>query len=379
MTENDRTFLKAEIAQLNNNDRQKLYKRAAQLRKTLQKPTMRPAVGLLPDDDEDYANVKVRARSSSLDELVVKLLRDDAEQTHFEAEPSEYATILSVYKSRVDVWLHGEVFEARLTPELIQKQQTEIAVGDHVVIEEREGIQFLTRVLRRKTKLSRPDPGIAARERVVVANVDTVVITVSVSAPPLHPRIIDRYLIAIQKGGAKPVIVLNKADLLEGEGDLELLRPYRDQDIPVLAVSAEDGTGIEALRGHLLGGTSAFVGHSGVGKSSLVRALLPSIEIEIGDVSAGNRRGSHTTRRSTLYPLDDNSRVIDTPGVREFGLWKIDQDELAWHFPEFEGCECRFRDCTHTHEPGCGVLVAVEDGRVSPHRYDTFIRLRESM
>lgn len=340
---------------------------------------MRPARGGGFDDDEDCGNVKVRQRSSSLDDLVVKILRDDAEQTHFESEPDEYGTILSVYKSRVDVWLRGEVFEARLTPELIQKQQTEIAVGDHVITEDREGICFLTRVLRRKTKLSRPDPGVAARERVVVANVDTVVITVSVSAPPLHPRIIDRYLIAIQKGGAKPVIVLNKADLLDSEDDIELLRPYRDQRIPVILVSAEQGIGVEELRGHLSRGTSAFVGHSGVGKSSLVRALLPGLEILVGGVSEGNRRGSHTTRRSTLYPLNEDARVIDTPGVREFGLWQIDQDELSWHFPEFANCNCKFRDCTHTHEPGCGVLTAVESGRVSAHRYDTFIRLRESL
>ncbi len=330
-------------------------------------------------DDEEGGRVKTRQRSSSLDDYILKLLRTDAEELLSENEPELFATVLSVNKHRVWINFQGVESEVRLTTELQLKQQTEIAVGDHVVLERRAEHQFVTRVLRRKTKLSRPDPGGANHERVIVANVDLVVVTVSVSAPPLHPRIIDRYLIAIQKGGARPVIVLNKADLITSDADWELLRPYREQGVPVISVSAEQGMGMAELRSALQGTTSAFVGHSGVGKSSLVRALIPGLDVLIGGVSDGNLRGTHTTRRSTLYALDATSQLIDTPGIREFGLWQLGKEELAWHFPEFQGLACKFRDCTHSHEPGCAVRDAVEAGTVSRHRFETFLRLLESL
>ena len=134
---------------------------------------------------------------------------------------------------------------------------------------------------------------------------------------------------------------------------------------------------VELVRGRVC----AFVGHSGVGKSSLINALHPDVSAREGDVSEAHGRGTHTTTASTLYELRDGTRVIDTPGIRSFGLWKINAEELRWYFPEFDAlrASCRFGDCTHSHEPGCGVRAGVESGQIAAARYDTYLRMLGSL
>ena len=251
------------------------------------------------------------------------------------------------------------------------------AVGDEVEIGlAKDGETWkLHRILPRRSQLSRPDVGNAHQERVIVANVETVVIVVSVVSPPLHPRLIDRYLIAIQRGGAQPVICVNKLDLLEDETELEVLEPYVSLNVPIVRCSTTTGRGIEDLRTLLLGRVAAFVGHSGVGKSSVMNALYPSLHRDTGEISEGYGRGTHTTTASQLFELPGGTRLIDTPGIRSFGLWQMSSDELKWYFPEFEGLHCRFNDCSHTHEPGCAVREAAESGAIHAVRYDTYLRL----
>ena len=338
---------------------------------------MRPAS--FGDEDDSPVRLKLRPKSSSLDDIVLRLLREEAEAPVNGDQIGDSATILTVHKGRCEVMVGSELFSCELSPELERTQQTSIAVGDHVVLRERAGHRIVERVLPRKTKLSRPDPSTETRERVIVANIDVVVIVVSVVSPPLHPRLIDRYLVAIQRGGARPVIAVNKIDLLEDQSELDVLDAYRPLAIPIVRCSAEGQIGLDALLESIRGQTAAFVGHSGVGKSSLVHAIRPELDIEIGAVSGGNARGAHTTRRSTMYQFDQNTRVIDTPGIRSFGLWALSSDEVEDSFPEFADLHCRFRDCSHTHEPGCGVRAAVEAGTVSAYRYETFVRLRESL
>lgn len=257
-----------------------------------------------------------------------------------------------------------------------------VAVGDVAHLADFEGHLRVVGFEPRRTKLARPDVANPHLERVIVANVDTVCIVVSVGMPPLHPRLIDRYLIAIQIGGAEPMLIVNKTDLLEGgdlHAELEKIAPYAALDVPIFACSAETGRGLDALRDALAEKTCAFVGHSGVGKSSIMNALYPELVLKTGALIGGYGRGAHTTTWSSLFEVGGGTRLIDTPGIRSFGLGKMSLDELQASFPEFDRFGCKFRDCTHLHEPGCGVKQAVDIGEVFLVRYETYRRLCEEV
>ena len=254
-----------------------------------------------------------------------------------------------------------------------------LVVGDEVTVGMIGDQLCVISVQPRRTKLSRPDVQDANIEKLIVANVDSVLIVVSVVNPPLHPRLIDRYLIAIQNGGAKPLICVNKIDLLEDMTELEVLAPYRKIGIPVIECSTKDTLGIDELRNLLQGQMVVFVGHSGVGKSSLINAFAPELKLITGGVSEGYGRGTHTTTVSSLHRLPHGTTLVDTPGIRSFGLWSVTQNEIERSFPEFVGLQCKFNDCTHTKEPECGVLAAVENGDISRDRYSTFLRLRDEL
>jgi len=273
------------------------------------------------------------------------------------------------------------VVDCVLTRELAAVQQTALAVGDEVVLRCLDAGRYqAVEVLPRRTVLARPDPHIADRERAIVANVDVVVLVVSGREPPLRPRLIDRVIVAVERGGARPAVALNKVDLLEsGQEDraMAILRPYIEMGVPVIPCSARTARGLDQMLGLLSGMTAAFVGHSGVGKSSLIAALLPGAHLVTAEISAKYGKGRHTTSSSCLFQLPCGGRIIDTPGVREFGLWKITPAELPGYFPEFDApaSSCRFRDCRHVREPDCGVRRAVRDGKVNRARYETYCRL----
>lgn len=253
-----------------------------------------------------------------------------------------------------------------------------VAVGDEVSFTSNAEHLQITAIRPRKTYLSRPDVGNAHLERVIVANVDVVGIVVSVVSPPLHPRLIDRYLVAIQLGGAEPVIIINKCDLLPEDAlaeELQKVAPYASLDVPLYACSTQTGKGLKELSECLAGKTCAFVGHSGVGKSSLANGLFPELELKTGELIRGYGRGTHTTTSSSMFQVGNGTRLIDTPGIRSFGLGKMTREQLQAAFPEFEGQACRFRDCSHLHEPHCGVQTAAREGTIHPARYETYRRL----
>ncbi len=336
-------------------------------------------------EDDEPADIGIRQPQSSLHDWVLRLLEQEEPPEAIEtAAKHPVGTVIAIGPRSAEVVLEGRTLTCMIAKELAEKQQAEVAVGDLVeVVRRGEDAAIIESVRPRRTKLSRPDPHKTAQERVIVANVDVVAIVVSVGSPPLHPRLIDRYLIAIRRGGADIVICVNKTDLLDDgalDRELEVLRPYDGLGLPVIRCSAESGLGLEDLRRALSGKVSAFVGHSGVGKSSLLNSMKPELDLEVGSVSQGYGRGTHTTTRSTMWDLGGGTFVIDTPGVRSFGLWKLTSAELPWYFPEFAAIgSCKFRDCGHTHEPLCAVKIAVESGEISKDRYDTYLRILESL
>jgi ribosome biogenesis GTPase / thiamine phosphate phosphatase len=288
--------------------------------------------------------------------------------------------VISLASGRCRVFADGREIDCIVPPELAKRQRSVLTVGDRVVADSADHAMWRIReVLPRRTVLSRPDPSQPHNERLIAANIDLVVTVVSVKAPPLRIRLIDRYLIAIMRGGAQAAICVNKIDLVDEDDRDAALAPldvYRALDVPVIACSTRTREGLETLQQRMRGETCALVGHSGVGKSSILNALDERLKIATGDL---HKRGTgrHTTTTSTLHDLGDDTYVIDTPGIREFGLWDITPGELRDYFPEFaEAAEsCRFNDCTHLHEPDCEVKDRVARGEINPARYDTYARL----
>jgi ribosome biogenesis GTPase / thiamine phosphate phosphatase len=293
------------------------------------------------------------------------------------------AIVISVSSGRCRVFLDGQELDCLIPKELALLQKSSLAVGDRVRVFDDAGIWKLQSVLPRQTVLARPDPLHKHMQRLIAANVGVVIHVVSVKAPPLRPRLIDRFLIAIQRGGSQPVICVNKVDLLDPEErDIEIakLMPYLDLGVPVIGCSTKTGEGLEQLRGHVEGKLAALVGHSGVGKSSILNALDTTLELATRTL---HKRGTgrHTTTASTLYDFGGGTYLIDTPGIREFGLWDLDRDSLRDYFPEFDAPAelCRFTDCTHVHEPDCEVKERVENGELGQARYETYVRLWQDL
>ena len=293
------------------------------------------------------------------------------------------AMVIGIASGRCRVFHHGQEADCVVPSEIAARQKSALAVGDRVVTETADGVCRLAAILPRRTVLSRPDPINPHRQRLIAANIDVVINVVSLRKPPLRPRLIDRYLIAIQRGGAQPLICVNKIDLVPPEERATELAPldvYRALEVPVIACSARGGDGLDALRGAVQGKTCALVGHSGVGKSSILNALDERLQLATGDL---HRRGTgrHTTTSSTLHDLGGGTLMIDTPGIREFGLWDLRPDTLRDYFPEFaEAAEyCRFNDCTHLHEPQCEVKDRVASGTIGAARYDAYVRLSEDL
>jgi len=294
--------------------------------------------------------------------------------------------VVAISSGACQVECDGRSFDCILPSDLARDQRAAVAVGDRVVFAAHgDGAHRLRRVFPRLTTLSRPDPHNPRHERVIAANIDVAVHVASVVEPQLRPALIDRYLIAIERSGAEAVVCVNKIDLLpdpdERRQELEKLATYRQLALRILPTSTVTGEGLDDLRARLAGKTAVFVGHSGVGKSSLLNALNPSLDAVTALTGGRDGRGIHTTTRSSLYRLAGGIRVIDTPGIRELGLWQLTTGELRAYFPDFDrhAAGCRFNDCSHSHEPGCAVRAAVGSGEVAQARFDTYLRILDSL
>lgn len=213
-----------------------------------------------------------------------------------------------------------------------------------------------------------------ATEQILAANIDGALVVVSVANPPFHPRIIDRYTVIASRGGVGVTVVLNKIDLDMPRPDLA---DYRRTGLMIVEVSAKTGEGLDRLVNCIEGQTVVLTGPSGVGKSSLVNALTGTQNARVGGLGGRRQQGRHTTARSSLYDLGGGTSLIDTPGIRSLGLAGITRDELSVLFPDIDevGHRCRFRDCTHDHEPECAVRVAVRAGTIPAGRLEIYLRL----
>ncbi len=264
---------------------------------------------------------------------------------------------------------------------LEEEGATLMAPGDRVLIErDQDGNDVVRGIGERKTTLVRYAPrrrGVS--QQIIAANVDILVIVAAAAKPPFRPGLIDRFLIAAQLGGVTPVLCVNKMDLVDDAP--EQLGLYRELGIEICLASCKTGQGINALRNVLINKTSVFAGHSGVGKSSILNALDPHLRVFTREVSEATQRGKHATTAARLYELEGDIRVIDTPGIRTLGLWNVSAEEVALYFPEIaaQSVKCRFRNCTHTHEPGCAVMAALDAGEVTSQRYASYKRIRESL
>lgn len=296
----------------------------------------------------------------------------------------EYSIVAEATAGRYKVLEHGQFTEAILDPTLPFDLARNIYVGDHVTLSSHEGQPTVRHLVARKTVLSRLRRDAtrwrdihASNEQVIAANVESAVIVVSAKDPPFHPKFVDRYLVLTQFNGITPVIAYNKSDLVSAED--QALEYYRSMGVKVIPTSVVDGKGLAELKETMRGQQAVFVGHSGVGKSSLINAMVPQSELRTGTVSDKSGKGRHTTSASRLIAWDKDSYIVDTPGIRSLEVWNIEKTDLQLYFKDINelGRDCKYDDCVHDAEPyqDCKVKQGVKQGLLPRQRYDSYLKL----
>ncbi len=284
------------------------------------------------------------------------------------------------------VWLEtGEQVEATLRGRLKLEQRTgdRVTAGDRVAIQHgADGAATIEEVEERESELARRAPGAGTRRaKIIVANVEQVVVVLAAARPEANLRMLDRFLVVAESNYLPAVIVVNKTDLVPPGAVEARFAAYAAAGYAVLPTSAGTGEGVAALRDLVCGHTSVFTGPSGVGKSTLLNEIEPGLSLRTAAVSEAVGKGQHTTVAAELIPLACGGWVADTPGLRELGLWGVPAEDVERCFPEMEPYlgRCRFASCSHTHEPECAVREAVEAGEIDAARYRSYADLRAEM
>ena len=254
-----------------------------------------------------------------------------------------------------------------------------VVVGDRVVVEPDGDSSVITGILPRRNYIIRRASNLSKESHIIAANIDHALLIVTLSSPTTPREFVDRFLITGEAYKVPVTIILGKADIIDKEAKEEaeeFTAIYNDAGYRVIRLSSVTGEGIEEIRSMLRNHTTLVAGNSGVGKSTLIGSIDPTLEIRTGEISDSHHQGKHTTTFSTMYPLE-GGYIIDTPGIKGFGLIDIDDKELCRYFPEMMRIapDCRFYNCTHTHEPGCAVVEAVKEGMVAWSRYESYLKI----
>ena len=293
------------------------------------------------------------------------------------------ATVVRATGSWYDVLHDGETVRCRIRGRLRLKgvrSTNPVVVGDEVACEADEGGDYvIADILPRRNYVIRRASNLSKESHIIAANVDQALLMASLRSPETPTEFVDRFLVTCEAYKVPVTILLSKLDLQDAEAVAEFRAVYEGAGYRVLEVSVREGRGVEEVRELLAGRTTLVSGNSGVGKSTLIQAIDPSLDIRTGEISESHHKGRHTTTFSTMYPLAGGGAVIDTPGIKGFGLIDIDEAELWHYFPEMMGVApaCRFYNCTHTHEPGCAVTEAVKAGEIAWPRYESYLKIRD--
>ena len=374
--------------------RKKRLARAPKTRKPRQKQSLR-TVG---DDWDDLSYSQREQVASRVERERRRKVVQEAERAWLGTPEEAYRSgdeitnlsgvVTSVRGNLCLVDTSGETVECHIRGSL-KTQETgfvnPVAVGDNVVLtEDGAGGFAIEELLERDSILTRPASFKGHLRQIVAANVDQLVIVASWQEPAIWPELIDRYLVTADIHELDSIICVTKIDLVDDSDELEeTLAPYYNLDHPILLTSVETGDGIDEIRDRLSSKSTVLSGLSGVGKSSLLNTIQPGLDLRIDDISTWRRRdeGRHTTTEATLLRIDDNTTVVDTPGIREWGLSGLTRPEL-WHFfPEIEQAAvgCKFTDCRHFTEPNCAVVEAIEAGEIDGERYYSYTVIYESL
>lgn len=293
------------------------------------------------------------------------------------------ATVVRATGSWYDVLHDGETVRCRIRGRLRLKgvrSTNPVVVGDEVACEADEGGDYvIADILPRHNYVIRRASNLSKESHIIAANVDQALLMASLRSPETPTEFVDRFLVTCEAYKVPVTILLSKLDLQDAEAVAEFRAVYEGAGYRVLEVSVREGRGVEEVRELLAGRTTLVSGNSGVGKSTLIQAIDPSLDIRTGEISESHHKGRHTTTFSTMYPLAGGGAVIDTPGIKGFGLIDIDEAELWHYFPEMMRVApaCRFYNCTHTHEPGCAVTEAVKAGEIAWPRYESYLKIRD--